>query len=138
MEDKAIKSRIVKLDETGVSLYAIGIGEDINMGHDLLRKLTGDRPKYLPGKFIPVNETGLATFLHETYHSIFAEIMELEEGGTGIKMKPGFDKTSYDTGDIITVTAAITEREHPVSGLTDVSSGDNPTPRRREPINKFI
>ena len=126
MEDIAIKSHIVNLDETGVSLYAIGLGQDINRGRDLLRKLTGNRSKYLSGKFIPVNETDLGVSLLEAYHSIFAEIMESEEGGTGIKMKLGFDKTSYDTGDIITVTAAITERAHPVSGLTDVSVAITP------------
>lgn len=121
IDDDTIKSRIVNLDETGVSLYAIGLGQDINRGHDLLRKLTGDRSKYLPGKFIPVNETGLATSLHEAYHSIFAEIMELEEGGTGIKMKPVFDKTSYDTGDTITITATITKYGNPLPGLADIS-----------------
>ncbi|HLP60334.1 MAG TPA: vWA domain-containing protein [Candidatus Deferrimicrobium sp.] len=118
MDDDTIKSRIVNLDENGVSLYAIGLGEDINRGHDLLRKLTGNRPKNLAGKFIPVNETDPAASLHEAYQSILAEIIEPEEAGTGIKMKPGFDKTSYNTGETITITATITKYRQPLTNLS--------------------
>ncbi len=40
-----------------------------------------------------------------------------------LKMKTGFDKTTYKTGDTITVTAVITEGEtgQPLTGLTDVT-----------------
>ncbi|HLP48273.1 MAG TPA: choice-of-anchor X domain-containing protein, partial [Candidatus Kapabacteria bacterium] len=121
MEDIAIKSRIANLDETGVAFYAVALGQNMNSGHDLLRRLTANRPKNLAGKFIPVNETNPAASLHEAYQSILAEIMEPEEAGTGIKMKPGFDKTSYDTGDTITLTATITKYGNPLPGLTDIS-----------------
>ena len=41
-----------------------------------------------------------------------------------LKMKTGFDKTTYETGDTINVTAVITEGEkgQPVTGLTDVTA----------------
>ncbi len=43
---------------------------------------------------------------------------------SALKMKTGFDKTTYETGDTITVTAAITEEEkgQPITGLTDVTA----------------
>ena len=232
-DDNTVASRMANLDETGVTVHAIGLGRDVDMnmdmGHKLLRKLTGNRPKHLEGKFIP------GTSLDEAYKSIFAGVMKLEEAGTSVgiikaretitpgfkvneydrqisfllswqtpqkgrlgftvtasdggvipnggdgvrvhegetymlvtveepflkqagkvgkvgaaawkvhiaapglkdgeqenyrcsvlmdsalKMKPGFDKTSYDTGDIMTITAAITVNQRPVPGLTDIS-----------------
>lgn len=234
-DDNAVKSLMANLDEKGVTFYAVGIGQDVDMNHRLLRKLAGDRPKHLEGKFIPVMEPAdPGTSIEEAYKLIFAEVMKLEEArsslgiikareaitlvfkvnefdrqisfllrwqtpqkerlrftvtasdgnvvpdsgegvrvhkgetymlvtvkesflkqagkvGTaawkvhimapgpkdgeqenyqcsvimdsGLKMKPGFDKTSYNTGDIITFTAAVTEGENqrPVPDLTDVS-----------------
>ena len=234
MADAAIKSRIANLDDAGATVYAVGSGQDTGMNHNLLRKLTGDRPKSLVGKFIPATDSEFS--LNEAYKSIFAKVLKLEEAGTSIgiikagetitpvfkinendrqvsfllrwqtpqkgrlgltitaadgsavptngqgvqihmtesyilitvedvflkqagkvggnvgaepwnihivtpglkdgeqeiyqcslimdsalKMKPGFNNTSYNTGDIITITAAVTKGGRPVPGLTDVT-----------------
>jgi hypothetical protein len=38
-----------------------------------------------------------------------------------LKMKTGFDRPTYETGDVITFTAAVTEAGHVKTGLTDVT-----------------
>lgn len=40
---------------------------------------------------------------------------------SALKMKTGFDRTAYETGDVITFTAAVTEAGHAKTGLTDVT-----------------
>ncbi|UCH95807.1 MAG: VWA domain-containing protein, partial [Candidatus Aminicenantes bacterium] len=73
-----------------------------------------------PGKIGPtpwqvnIHAPGLEKGEQEYY--LYSVMMD-----SAVKMKTGFDKTTYETGDIITVTSSITENNRPVTGLTDVT-----------------
>lgn len=45
---------------------------------------------------------------------------------SALKMKPGFNKSSYHTGDTIAITTTVTKNGRPVPGLTDVTVAVTP------------
>ena len=113
--DAAIDTLIDKLENNGVTLYAIGTGPPLLVNHRLLRKLAEDRTEEAKGKFFHILDP--ETTLDETVTSIFTDIFP----DTGLNVRTGFDRNEYETGETVTFTAVITKDNIPVTGLKSIT-----------------
>lgn len=104
----------VSNNSKGAAIYEGEIFTIITLDERFLRR---------PGKVgitpwkIKINAHGLENGRQANYfYSVITD--------SALKMKTGLDKTTYETGDTITVTAVITggEKGQPVTGLTDVTA----------------
>ncbi|NIM10864.1 MAG: outer membrane beta-barrel protein [Candidatus Aminicenantes bacterium] len=108
---KASDGKEVPGEETGVSVHGGETYTIITVGDGFLKQ---------PGKVgsrawvMEIDAPGLQEGEIENFQ--YSVIMD-----SAMKMKTGFDRTAYETGDVITLTAAVTEAGHAKTGLTDVT-----------------
>jgi Mg-chelatase subunit ChlD len=86
---EAVVNRIAELDNRGIFVYTIGFGDQVEIDHELLRKLAEDRDETLKGKFVNIIDAGFdperpgewdpGMELNKTYNSIFAHAFDLAE-----------------------------------------------------------
>lgn len=110
--------RLIVKSSDGQEVPTTGTGIRFHEGKTY-KILTVDKSFLQHGKVAPtpwkieIDASGLDSGERENYQ--YSVILD-----SALKMKTAFDKTSYGTGDSITITARITEAKRPVVGLTDV------------------